>query len=219
MEKIIYSKDITKEDLLKRNIVISDDVEIGENVVLGFNVSITKRSKIASGCEIGTNSVIENALIGKDVKILSSYITDSKIGNNTTVGPFAHIRQNSVVGNACRIGNFVETKNSVVGDECKIAHLTYVGDAIMGKNCNIGCGVVFCNYNGQIKQKSILGNNVFVGSNVNLVAPLKIEDNSYIAAGSTITMNVAEEEFAIARAFQINKKDFHNPYIEHMKNK
>ena len=121
---------------------------------------------------------------------------------------------NSVVGENNRVGNFVEIKNSKTQKDCKMAHLSYIGDAEMGENCNIGCGVVFCNYNGKIKQKSVLGNNVFVGSNVNLIAPVQLGDNSYIAAGSTIYQNVENGEFAIARARQTNKQNFKNPYVE-----
>ena len=112
------------------------------------------------------------------------------------------------------MGNFVEVKNAIVGDGSKMAHLAYIGDTEIGKNCNIGCGVVFCNYNGKIKQKSYLGDNVFVGSNANIIAPVTISDNAYIAAGSTINKDVGKGDLAIARVRQENKKNFKNPYLD-----
>ena len=121
---------------------------------------------------------------------------------------FSHLREGSVIADGVRIGNFVETKNANIGTGTKVAHLTYVGDATIGKNVNVGCGTVFCNYNGKIKQQTYVGNNVFIGSNVNLVAPLVVEDNAFIAAGSTITNNVPNSALAIARARQTNKPNY-----------
>ena len=187
---------------------------IGKNVKLCHGCCVMGNSVLEDDCEIGINSVITNSHIGKGVNVLSSFIEDSSIGEKTTVGPFATVKKNSKIGNVCRIGNFVEVKNSTVGAETKIAHLSYVGDAELGNDCNVGCGVVFCNYNGQIKQKSIVGNKVFIGSNVNIVAPVKIEDFSYIAAGSTINKDVLKNQFAIARSFQTNKDNFNNPYLK-----
>lgn len=218
MEKVVFNKNLSKSVLEKLNISINesaniaDGVEIEKGVVIGKNCTIGKNSKI------GSFSILLNAEIGENVEILSSRIENSKIGSNSHIGPFAHIRLNSVVGENNRIGNFVELKNAQTGKNCKMAHLTYVGDATMGENCNIGCGVVFCNYNGQIKQRCELGNNVFVGSNVNLIAPIKLKDNAYIAAGSTLTNDVEKNEFAIARARQTNKQNFDNPYIKNRKN-
>ena len=126
----------------------------------------------------------------------------------------ANIHDNAIVGENCRIGNFVEIKNSVIGANTKMAHLAYIGDAQIGKNCNISCGVIFCNYNGKSKQRSYDGDNVFVGSNANLIAPVVISDNAYIAAGSTINKDVENGDLAIARARQENKKNFKNPYID-----
>ena len=129
------------------------------------------------------------------------------------MGPFATIKKDSIVGKNCRIGNFVEIKKSKIGDNTKIAHLTYVGDASIGCDCNIGCGVVFCNYDGHLKRNSIVGNKVFIGSNVNIIAPVNIGDEAYVAAGSTINKNVENNQFAIARSFQTNKENFKNPYL------
>jgi len=215
---IIYNKQIKEEDLLKFNIVISENSKVANGVKLGCNVCIVGDSIVEKDVEIGSNSVLENCIIKQGAKIVSSFLTDSKVGNFSTIGPFANLRTNSVVGKNCRIGNFVEIKNSKIGDGCKIAHLTYVGDAELKENCNIGCGVVFCNYNGEIKQKTLIGKNVFIGSNVNLIAPLKIEDCVYIAAGSTINKDIKKFNFAIARARQVNKQEFLNPYIKTLKN-
>ena len=211
---IIYNDNIKRKELLKLDICIGKDVVIGKNVKLCHGCCVMGNSVLEDDCEIGINSVITNSHIGKGVNVLSSFIEDSSIGEKTTVGPFATVKKNSKIGNVCRIGNFVEVKNSTVGAETKIAHLSYVGDAELGNDCNVGCGVVFCNYNGQIKQKSIVGNKVFIGSNVNIVAPVKIEDFSYIAAGSTINKDVLKNQFAIARSFQTNKDNFNNPYLK-----
>jgi bifunctional UDP-N-acetylglucosamine pyrophosphorylase/glucosamine-1-phosphate N-acetyltransferase len=131
-------------------------------------------------------------------------IIDSKIGSDTTVGPFAYIRPESVIGNNVRIGDFVEIKKSKIGNNTKVSHLTYVGDAEVGENCNFGCGTVTVNYDGKNKNKTIIGNNSFIGCNTNLISPVKVEDNTYIAAGSTITNDVKEGELAVARAKQRN---------------
>ena len=113
-----------------------------------------------------------------------------------------------VIGKKCRIGDYVELKNSVIGDGCKISHLSYVGDCEMGESCNIGCGVVFVNYDGKDKFKTRVGSNVFIGSNSNLIAPLDIGDGAFIAAGSTLTDSVGGGSLAIARARQVNKPDW-----------
>ena len=196
------------------NIIIDDTAIIGKDVKISDNVCILGKSVIGDRCEISPNSVIKDSYLGEGCIIVASHIEDSSLGKVCTVGPFAHIRANSKLGEKCRVGNFVEIKNSQIGNNSKMAHLAYVGDAIVGNNCNIGCGVVFCNYDGEKKQRSKLGDNVFVGSNANLVAPVSIADNAYIAAGSTINLDVGEGEFAIARERQTNKKNFKNPYIK-----
>ena len=132
----------------------------------------------------------------------SSRLYDSLIGAETRVGPFAYIRPNTVIGCGCRIGDFVELKNCVIGDGSKVSHLTYIGDAELGRDCNVGCGVVFANYDGKNKYKSIVGSRVFIGSNANIVAPVSIEDCAFIAAGSTITKEVPAHALAVARARQ-----------------
>lgn len=170
-----------------------------ENIIIIGNCNISDNVEFIGQC------VLDNCTIGSNCKIMSSYIEKSIIGNNCVVGPFAHIRPDCEIDENVRIGNFVELKKAHIKSGTKISHLTYVGDAEVGKNCNLGCGVIFCNYDGKIKHKTTLGDNVFVGSNVNLIAPLKIEDNCFIAAGSTVTKDVAKDTFVIARSKQENK--------------
>jgi bifunctional UDP-N-acetylglucosamine pyrophosphorylase/glucosamine-1-phosphate N-acetyltransferase len=131
-------------------------------------------------------------------------VTSSTIDDGTKIGPYAYLRPGSNIGKHVKIGDFVEIKNSNIGDETKISHLTYVGDSDLGRNVNLGCGVVFVNYDGMKKSRSIVGDNSFIGCNVNIVSPVVVEENSYIAAGSTITMNVPKNSLAIAREKQRN---------------
>lgn len=214
MGKIIY-KNQSESELKNCHIFLGNDVKIANGVVLYPNIYISGKSVIEEGCVIETNSIIVNSAVGQNVTIKSSYVEDSVVGRNTSVGPFSTIKKQSIVGENCRVGNFVEIKNSLLGNNVKVAHLTYVGDASVGDGSNVGCGVVFCNYNGEKKQKSIVGENVFIGSNVNIIAPVKIGDYAYIAAGSTINKDVESNQFAIARSYQTNKNNFKNPYKNH----
>ena len=214
MCEILFDKNVTKEQLQKLNIFIGKDCKIGKNVKISTGVKILGKSEICDNCCLGINSVVKNSKLSSGVDVVSSFVEDSIIGESTTIGPFATLKKNSVVGNECRIGNFVEIKNSNIGNGVKIAHLTYVGDADIGDGCNLGCGVVFCNYDGEKKRRSIVEENVFIGSNVNIVAPLRIERDSYIAAGSTINKDIKCGQLAIARARQENKNNFKNPYLK-----
>ena len=182
---------------------IGADVEIGQDTIIYPGNVLEGNTKIGKGCTLFPNSRI-NSIIGKNVEIQSSVILDSSVGNNTTVGPFAYIRPESVVGDNVRIGDFVEIKKSTIGNNTKVSHLTYVGDSEVGESCNFGCGTVTVNYDGTNKHKTVIGNNSFIGCNTNLISPVTIEDNSYIAAGSTITNDVHSGELAVARAKQRN---------------
>ena len=162
------------------------------------------KTKIGADCVIGPNSRISDSVIGDWTSVDSSVVTGSMIGRNTAIGPFAYIRPECDIGDNVRIGDYVEIKKSKIGNRTKIAHLTYVGDAVLGENCNLGCGVVVVNYDGKKKSVTVIGDNAFVGCNVNLVAPVEIERDSYIAAGSTITKNVPQKALAVARARQTN---------------
>lgn len=183
---------------------IGDDVEIGRDTIIYPGNVIEGNTKIGEGVMIYPNSRISNSIIDNEVEIQSSVIIDSKIGERTTVGPFAYIRPESVIGNDARIGDFVEIKKSTIGNNTKVSHLTYIGDAKVGEHCNFGCGTVVVNYDGKKKNTTVIGNNSFIGCNTNLVSPVTVEDNTYIAAGSTIVNDVKEGELAVARAKQRN---------------
>ena len=183
---------------------IGIEVEIGKDTIIYPNNIIEGKTVIGENCLILQNCRIKDSIIEAGVDIQSSVVLDSKIGENTTVGPFAYIRPGTIIGKSARIGDFVEIKKSTIGDGTKVSHLTYIGDAEVGEECNFGCGTVVVNYDGQKKYKTIIGNHSFIGCNTNLVSPVKVADNTYIAAGSTITSEVKEGELAIARAKQRN---------------
>ncbi|OOM82061.1 bifunctional protein GlmU [Clostridium puniceum] len=183
---------------------IGIDVEIGKDTIIYPNNILEGNTKIGSNCLLYQNSRIADSIIGDEVDIQSSVILNSNIGDNTTVGPFAYIRPETTIGKHARIGDFVEIKKSTIGDGTKVSHLTYIGDAEVGSECNFGCGTVVVNYDGKNKYKTIIGDHSFIGCNTNLVSPVTIQDNTYIAAGSTITSEVKEGDLAIARAKQRN---------------
>lgn len=190
------------------NTYIEPGVIIGNDTIIYPGNVIQGNTVIGEGCVLYPNSRIESSIIGNRVTIQNSVILQSSVGENTTVGPFAYIRPESQIGKSVRIGDFVEIKKSTIGDNTKVSHLTYIGDAEVGSKCNFGCGTVVVNYDGVKKYKTIVGNNVFIGCNTNLVAPVEVKNNSYIAAGSTITENVPEYSLAIARAKQVNKEQW-----------
>ena len=183
------------------------------SVIIGSNAKLGSFNKILDSniksCTKVDSSLLLNCDIGNNSEVLKSVVKNSTVGNNSQIGVFAHLRPDSKILNNVKIGNFVETKNATIGNNTKASHLTYIGDATLGENINVGCGTIFCNYNGKIKQKTIVKNNVFIGSNANLVAPLIIEENSFIAAGSTITFDVPSNTLAIARSRQINKENYY----------
>ena len=186
------------------NVYIDSDVVIERGAVVEAYNFIKGKTVIKADAHIMPNNYIENCIIGRDARVDSSRLYSSIVGEGTRVGPFAYIRPNSVIGAQCRIGDFVELKSCVIGDGCKVSHLTYIGDAELGAECNVGCGVVFANYDGKDKYKSIVGNRVFIGSNSNIISPVHIADHAFIAAGSTVTDEVPAESLAIARARQRN---------------
>lgn len=182
------------------------NVKIGNDTIIYPQNVIQGSTEIGKNCILYPGSRIEDSIIKEGTIVQSSVILESKIGENTTVGPFAYIRPESVIGNSVRIGDFVEVKKSTIADKTKVSHLTYIGDAEVGSRCNFGCGTVVVNYDGKRKNKTIIGDNSFIGCNTNLVSPVKVNDNTYIAAGSTITDEVPEGSLAIARARQVNKE-------------
>ncbi len=188
------------------NTYIGPDVVIGMDTIIYPGTLIEGKTTIGEDCEIGPNSHIIDSEIGNGCKIVFSMITESKLHNNIKLGPFAQIRPESVIHDNAKLGNFIEIKKSVIGEGTKVPHLTYIGDAEVGKRVNMGCGSIVVNYDGKNKHKTIIGDDVFVGCNVNLVSPLKVNDNAFIAAGSTITDEVPEGALAIARCRQTNKE-------------
>lgn len=201
-------KDKYYKELLNKNIYISEESLVDEKAVILFNSVILGKTIIEENAVIGPNSIIIDSKICKNCHILNSIVTDSVIGENTTVGPFASIKKESNIGCDCRIGNFVEVKNSQILNNTKAAHLAYIGDSFVGKRCNFGCGSITVNYDGKRKYQTVIGNDVFIGSNSNIVAPITINDNSFIACGSTITKDVPPNTLAIERSKQINKVDY-----------
>ena len=187
---------------------IECDVEIGNDSIIYPGVMLKGKTTIGSNCVIDMNSSIENSTIKNNSIVKNSTIVDSVVGKNTTIGPYAYLRPKTVLGDNVKIGDFVEVKNATIGNNSKASHLTYIGDAQVGENVNIGCGVVFVNYDGKNKAKSIVKDGAFIGSNSNLVAPVTIEEKGYVATGSTITNNVPQRALAIARERQINKLDW-----------
>jgi len=184
---------------------IEKRVKIAADTIIYPGVTLAGDTVIGEDSIIGNNSRIENSTIGQGVNIQNSTIVNSSVGDYSSVGPYAYLRPNSHIGKHVKIGDFVEIKNSTIGDHSKASHLAYIGDAEIGKNVNIGCGVVFVNYDGKDKHKTIIKDNGFVGSNSNLIAPLVVEESGYIASGSTITKTVPEGSLAVSRSRQENK--------------
>lgn len=190
------------------NTYISADAEIGRDTVLQPGTMIEGHTTIGEKCTIGPNSHISNSKIGNDTTIHSSVVRDSTIGSGTTVGPFAHIRPDSNLSDNVKIGNFVEVKKTMLGEGSKVSHLSYIGDAEVGTHVNIGCGTITVNYDGKNKFQTTIEDGAFVGCNSNLVAPVKVGKGAYVAAGSTVTKDVPENSLAIARARQENKEGY-----------
>ncbi|MGM9944692.1 MAG: bifunctional UDP-N-acetylglucosamine diphosphorylase/glucosamine-1-phosphate N-acetyltransferase GlmU [Lysinibacillus sp.] len=187
---------------------ISADAVIGSDTVIQPGCIIEGNTVIGEDCVIGPNSHIVNSTIGHATTIHSSVVLDSTVGNETAVGPFAHLRPASSLGDHVKVGNFVEVKKSKLGDNTKVSHLSYIGDAEVGDNCNIGCGTITVNYDGKNKFKTTIENDVFVGCNSNLVAPVTLGTGSFVAAGSTVTKDVPADALAVARARQENKLNY-----------
>ncbi|WEI92436.1 bifunctional UDP-N-acetylglucosamine diphosphorylase/glucosamine-1-phosphate N-acetyltransferase GlmU [Enterococcus casseliflavus] len=194
---------------------IDEGVVIGSDTLIEAGVIIKGKTTIGEDCVITAASEIEDSKIGNQVTIKASTIEESIIHDGADVGPNAHLRPHAEILVHAHIGNFVEVKNATIGEGTKVGHLSYVGDATLGKNINVGCGVVFVNYDGKSKFKTTVGDNCFIGSGSNLVAPLTIEEETMIAAGSTITKDVPKHSMAIARARQENKADYAKklPYL------
>jgi len=196
---------ITIED--PENTRIEPGVKIGKDARIETGARLCGSTVIGPKCVIEMNVRIEDSVIKKNVRVKQgSVIEESEVGEGTQVGPMAHLRPGSVVGKDVRIGNFVETKKAKIGDGTKISHLTYVGDAEVGRNVNIGCGFITCNYDGENKWLTVIEDDVFVGSDTQTVAPVKIGKGAYIGSGSTITKDVPAGSLALTRASLTVKK-------------
>lgn len=191
---------------LPETVVIDSEVTAGEDSVVEAGVQLLGNTKIGARCTIKTGSVLHDVVLGDDV-VVEPYcvISESHLDSDVIVGPFARLRAHTHLKSGVRIGNFVELKKSVVGEGSKSMHLTYLGDAKIGAKTNIGAGTITCNYDGFHKHPTTIGKRVFIGSDSALVAPVKIGDGAYVAAGSTITDNVPADGLGIARGRQVNK--------------
>ena len=199
------------------NTYIESDVIIGQDTVVLPATIIKGATVIGSECQIGPNTEIDTCKVGNETIIRQSAAYNSSIGSYVNIGPFAHIRPASDIKDEVKIGNFVEIKKAVFGKGSKASHLSYIGDAEVGNDVNIGCGSITVNYDGKNKFLTKIEDNVFIGCNSNLVAPVTVGEGAYVAAGSTITQDVPGKALSIARAKQVNKEN----YVEklNMKNK
>ena len=196
------------------NTFISPQVIIGQDTTIQSGVYLIGDVKIGIGNHIGANTTIQQSTIGNGNVIESSKLIDVTIGDANHIGPFAHLRGHTSLANQIRVGNFVEMKEAKLSNGVKAAHLTYLGDCEIGENTNIGCGTIIANYDGNKKHKTIIGKNVFVGSGSTLISPVIIEDDTLIAAGSTIDKNVKKGDMAIARERQVNKPGYYQRWLK-----
>jgi bifunctional UDP-N-acetylglucosamine pyrophosphorylase/glucosamine-1-phosphate N-acetyltransferase len=218
LEKLesIY-RSMKTEDLFNQGITIVDakrldvrgEVKAGKDCLIDVNVILEGDIKLGNNVSIGPNTILKDVEIGDDTKIEAfSHVVSAKIGNNCSIGPYARLREGSKIEDSGKVGNFVETKNSTLGSGSKANHFTYLGDTTVGTKTNIGAGTITCNYDGKDKHKTVVGDNSFIGSNSSLVAPVKIGNNTTIAAGSTITKDVPSDALGVGRAKQSNKDNW-----------
>ncbi len=185
------------------------DVIVEKDVILHPMVVLEGRTRIGAGTTVRTNSRISNSVIGEEVQVLDScVISDSEVAHGSTVGPAAHLHDGALIGEQCRIGNYVEIKNSTIGSRTTAAHLSYIGDATIGEDVNFGAGAITCNYDGVRKNATIVEDHVFIGTDSQLVAPVRIGRGAFVAAGSCVTEDVPPGALGIARARQVNKADW-----------
>ncbi|WP_459954534.1 bifunctional UDP-N-acetylglucosamine diphosphorylase/glucosamine-1-phosphate N-acetyltransferase GlmU [Paenibacillus pini] len=187
---------------------IGADVTIGSDTVIHPGTLLKGNTVIGENSQIGPQSDITDSTIGDGVTIKHSVLDHAEVGSRTTVGPFAYLRPGTKLGEEVKIGDFVEVKNAKIDDGSKVSHLSYIGDASIGKNVNVGCGAITVNYDGYNKFMTEIEDDAFIGSNVNLIAPLKVGKGAYVVAGSTITQSVSENDLAIARKRQENKPGY-----------
>ncbi len=190
---------------------IDSAVQIGRDTIVEPFTQIKGKSVIGENCIIGPGARITDTHIADGVKVLDSTLVDSRVDDHSAIGPYAYLRPKSDIGKHVKIGDFVEVKNARVSDYSKVSHLSYIGDGSVGEHVNVGCGVVFVNYDGVNKFKTVIEDYAFVGCNANLIAPVTVGKGAYVAAGSTVTDDVPENSLAIARQRQVNKLDWAKP--------
>jgi bifunctional UDP-N-acetylglucosamine pyrophosphorylase / glucosamine-1-phosphate N-acetyltransferase len=189
---------------------IEADVVIGADTVIQPGTFLRAGTTIGADCVIGPQADLTNVQVADRVTISYSVMVDARVEADSTVGPFAYVRPGTEIGPSVKIGDFVELKNAKIGKGTKVPHLSYVGDAEIGEGVNIGCGTITVNYDGAVKHKTVVMDGSFIGCNTNLVAPVTVGQNAYVAAGSTITQDVPDEALAIARERQVNKPGYAN---------
>ena len=189
---------------------IAPDADIAAGATILPGCHIRPGCKVGAGAVIGPNTILEKAEIGAGTTVNNSQVYESKVGDKVTVGPFAYIRPQCVVGDGCRIGDFVELKKSTIGNGTKVSHLTYIGDATVGERVNFGCGTVVVNYDGYNKYQTTIGDDCFIGCNTNLVSPVKLGDRVFTAAGTTVTKDVPAGALTVARARQTNMEGWND---------
>jgi bifunctional UDP-N-acetylglucosamine pyrophosphorylase/glucosamine-1-phosphate N-acetyltransferase len=187
---------------------IGADVVIGADTILYPATLLKGKTVIGEDCVIGPSSEIEDSMIMDGAAVKHSVLSQASVGARTSVGPFAYLRPGTVLGEEVKIGDFVEIKNATIGDGSKVSHLSYIGDASVGKNVNVGCGAITANYDGFNKAKTTIEDDAFIGSNVNLIAPVTVGKGAFVVAGSTITRSVSENDLAVARVRQENKPGY-----------
>jgi len=192
---------------LPETVTIDPEVKAGTDTIIEPGVQVLGKTQIGSRCKIGTGSVLNEVRVDDDVVIGAHSILDqSRVGQSARVGPFSRLRPGADIRPGAHVGNFVEVKNTVIHEGAKAMHLTYLGDASVGREANIGAGTITCNYDGVHKNRTTIGNRVFIGSDTALVAPVRVGDEAYVAAGSVVTENVPADALAIARGRQVNIK-------------
>ena len=185
---------------------LSEGCHFGRDVVIEPQTHLRGSCQVGDNCRLGPGSLLDNASLGNGVSVVHSVVREAQVGNDVTIGPFAHLRPAANIGDSCRIGNFVEVKKSQLGAGSKVNHLSYIGDASLGANVNVGAGTITANYDGVNKHRTVIGDNSKTGANSVLVAPVTLGDQVTIGAGSTITKNVPDQALAISRAKQMNRE-------------
>ncbi|HIX65070.1 MAG TPA: bifunctional UDP-N-acetylglucosamine diphosphorylase/glucosamine-1-phosphate N-acetyltransferase GlmU [Candidatus Anaerotruncus excrementipullorum] len=216
---------IARRQVLDRHLENGVDIPLEDGVMIGPGVRIAPDTRIlpgtilegetsiGPGCTIGPNSYLKDTTVGEDSQVKASWLSQSRVGSHTSIGPFSQLRPGSAVGDHVKIGDFVELKNTTLGDHTSVAHLTYLGDSRVGQWCNFGCGVVVANYDGNHKYETVVGDRVFVGCNTNLVPPVTLGEGSYTAAGTTVDQDVPAGALAIGRVRQENKPGWADDHI------